>query len=222
MINFEALSKISYGLYVVCSGNRKQGSGFICNSVAQVTSEPIQLMVCCNKNNYTAKVIAGSGVLSVSVLPQTVSSEIIGTFGYKSGQDTDKFKDFEVRYGIEDVPVLVTEAIATLECKVMQTVDAGTHLLYICEVAEATLLNDLEPITYEYYHKVKKGLSPKNAPTYVDESKKQASASSSERHRCMVCGYIYDDAENEIPFSALDDDWVCPVCGVPKSEFEKI
>jgi flavin reductase (DIM6/NTAB) family NADH-FMN oxidoreductase RutF/rubredoxin len=222
MINYKALSKISYGLYVVCSGNKKQGNGFISNSVVQVTSNPVQLMVCCNKNNYTAKVIAGCGNLSISVLPQTVSPEIIGTFGYKSGRNTDKFKDFKILYGIEDVPVLVTDAIATLECKVKQTVDAGTHLLYVCEVTEATLLNDLEPITYEYYHEVKKGLSPKNAPTYVEESKKQVSDPVLERHRCPVCGYIYDDAENDIPFSALDDDWVCPVCGVPKSEFEKI
>jgi len=222
MINLDSLSKISYGLYVVCSGNKEHGNGFICNSIMQVTSKPVQVMVCCNKDNYTAEVIARSGVLSVSVLPQTVSQKIIGTFGYKSGRDTDKLKDFEVRYGFEDVPVLLTEAIATLECKVKQTVDAGTHLLYVCEVLEAILINDFEPITYDYYHKVRKGVSPKNAPTFVDESKEQVSSPASERHRCLVCGYIYDDAENDIPFTALDDDWVCPVCGVPKSEFEKI
>lgn len=222
MINYKALSKISYGLYVVCSGDKNRGSGFICNSVVQVTSNPVQLMVCCNKKNYTAKEIARCGVLSISVLPQTVSPEIIGIFGYKSGQDTDKFKDFEVRYGTENMPVLVTEAIATMECKVKQTVDAGTHLLYVCEVAEAALLNNLEPMTYDYYHKVKKGLSPKNAPTYMEEPKKQVSDTVLEKHRCLVCGYIYEDAEHETPFSALDDDWVCPVCGASKSEFEKI
>ena len=227
MINHQALSKISYGLYIVCSGDKEAGNGFVCNSVTQISSNPVLIMVCCNKNNYTAEVIAQKKVLSVSVLPQTVSQGIINTFGYRSGRDIDKLKDFDVRYGINDVPVLTSEAIATMECDVKQTIDAGTHLLYICEIKEATLISDLAPITYDYYHKVKKGTSPKNAPTYVDEStveesNSQVSTKTSEKYRCQVCGYIYDDAENDISFAALDDDWVCPVCGVPKSDFEKI
>lgn len=172
MINYDALFKISYGLYVVCSGNKTKGNGYIANTVMQVTAEPVQVAVCCNKNNYTAELIARSGMLSVSVLPQTVSPEVIGTFGYQSGRDIDKLNGFNIRYGVNDVPVLLTDAIATLECNVKQTIDVGSHLLYICEVADATLLNDNDSITYDYYRKVKKGVSPKNAPTYVDESKK--------------------------------------------------
>jgi len=37
--------------------------------------------------------------------------------------------------------------------------------------------------------------------------------------RCSVCGYIYDEAREEVPFAALPDDWTCPVCGAPKSAF---
>jgi len=48
--------------------------------------------------------------------------------------------------------------------------------------------------------------------------------------RCTVCGYIYDeeegDPENDIErgtkFDELPDDWVCPLCGAPKDQFEKI
>ena len=51
-----------------------------------------------------------------------------------------------------------------------------------------------------------------------------------DKYKCIVCGYIYDpaigDPDNEVKpgvaFSALPDDWVCPECGAPKSEFEKI
>lgn len=47
---------------------------------------------------------------------------------------------------------------------------------------------------------------------------------------CTVCNYIYDeklgDPDNGIepgtPFSELPDDWVCPMCGAPKSEFQKL
>ena len=222
MINYEALFKISYGLYVICSGNKEKGNGFVGNTVMQVTSYPMQIAVCCNKNNFTAELIAQTGVLSVSILPQTVSPTVIGTFGYKSGRDIDKLKDFEVRYGIQDVPVLLTDAIATLECKINQAIDSGTHYVYICEVTDATLLNDSDPITYDYYRKVKKGVSPQNAPTYVDESKKET-APTSEKHRCLVCGYVYDDAENDIPFAELDgDDYECPVCQANKGKFVKI
>ena len=48
-----------------------------------------------------------------------------------------------------------------------------------------------------------------------------------QRYICDVCGYIYDPAvgdeeggiEPGVPFEALPDDWVCPVCGVGKESF---
>lgn len=49
-------------------------------------------------------------------------------------------------------------------------------------------------------------------------------------YKCLVCGYIYDPAQGDLdgdippgtPFEALPDDWVCPVCGAGKDQFEKI
>ena len=51
-----------------------------------------------------------------------------------------------------------------------------------------------------------------------------------DKYRCTVCGYIYDpeegdptqDIEAGTSFEELPDDWVCPVCGAPKSDFEKV
>ena len=50
-----------------------------------------------------------------------------------------------------------------------------------------------------------------------------------EKWKCQVCGYIYDPAIGDIehgigagtPFESLPDDWVCPICGVPKDQFVK-
>jgi len=50
------------------------------------------------------------------------------------------------------------------------------------------------------------------------------------KYVCKVCGYIYDpatgDPDNgvpaETPFEKIPDTWVCPACGVPKSEFEPV
>lgn len=42
------------------------------------------------------------------------------------------------------------------------------------------------------------------------------------KYICNVCGYIYDDEKEEVKFENLPEDWTCPVCGVPKSEFTKM
>lgn len=51
---------------------------------------------------------------------------------------------------------------------------------------------------------------------------KKNDATGSKKFRCTVCGYIYYEALEKIKFADLPDDWVCPLCGVPKSEFEEV
>lgn len=49
-----------------------------------------------------------------------------------------------------------------------------------------------------------------------------------EKYVCNTCGYVYDpvagdpesNIETGIPFGALPDDWVCPQCATPKTDFE--
>lgn len=40
------------------------------------------------------------------------------------------------------------------------------------------------------------------------------------KYVCSICGYIYDEAKESVPFDDLPDDWKCPLCGAPKSEFQ--
>lgn len=233
MINVEALFKVSYGLYVVCSGDKNRGNGFISNTVFQVTSSPARFASCCNKDNYTAEFIKESGAFSVSVLHQDTPSDIFGRFGYKSGRDNNKLEGMRVQYGETGVPILLDEAIAFLECRVVQTHDVGTHWLFIGELVQSEVVDDsMEPITYLHYREVKKGLAPKNAPTYVDKSllEKKATKSKFKKFKCTACGYVFDeetgDPSNGIDpgtlFSDLPDDWVCPVCGTEKEDFIEI
>ena len=42
------------------------------------------------------------------------------------------------------------------------------------------------------------------------------------KYKCLACGYIYDEEKEEIKFEDLPENWVCPLCGVPKSMFEKV
>jgi len=84
-------------------------------------------------------------------------------------------------------------------------------------------------MTYAYYHQIKGGKSPKTAPTYIKEESEPKKTATSGKYRCKVCGYIYDPDKGDpdsgvrpgTAFDALPDTWACPVCGAPKSEFEK-
>ena len=225
MIDYEALFKISYGLYIVSSGDKNKGNGFISNTVFQVTAEPAKFAACCNKNNYTAQFIRKKGAFSVSVLHKDTSPDIFGRFGYKSGKDLNKIEGMEVRYGETGVPIILNDAFAFLECKVVQTFDVGTHLLFIGELVQSEILNDtLEPLTYLYYRQTRKGVAPKNAPTYIDPSRLQQKAGGSafRKYKCTACGYIYDEEKEGKKFTELPSDWVCPVCGTAKEDFIEI
>lgn len=222
MIDYNALYKVSYGLYIVCSGSREYGNGYISNTVFQVTSDPPRFATCCNKENHTAELIKASGFYSVSVLQQDAGALTIGTLGYKSGSDTDKLKGMKIRYGETGVPIVLDDALAFLEFKVVETLDVGTHLMFIGELIHSEVLDDkAEALTYLHYRKVKKGEAPKNAPTYIDKSKLKKAAPQGDfaRYECPACGYIYDEEKEGVKFDDLPDDWVCPVCGEEKSEF---
>ncbi len=43
-----------------------------------------------------------------------------------------------------------------------------------------------------------------------------------EKWVCVICGYVYDDNVEAVPFSKLPEDWVCPLCSVGKDQFEKL
>jgi len=225
MINYEALFKISYGLYIVSSGSKDYGNGFISNTVFQVTSQPPKFAACCNKDNHTAEVIGSTGSFSVSMLHEDAAAGIIGTFGYKSGKEINKMEGMELKYGETGVPIVLNEAIAFLECRVVETIDVGTHLMFIGELVQAEVLDEsLEPLTYLYYRRVKKGVAPKNAPTYVDKSKLEKKPAEGEyaKYECAACGFVYDEEKEGKKFDEMPDDWVCPVCGAEKDDFYKL
>lgn len=172
MINIEALFKISYGLYIVSSGDKAKGNGFISNAVFQVTSEPPMFAASCSKNNFTCNMIDKHQAFAVSILNQQVQPEIIGRFGFKSGNAINKLDGMDVKYGMTGVPILLNDSIAYLECKVVEKFDVGTHIIFIGELVDAQILKESgEPMTYDFYRKTRKGIAPKNAPTYIDKSK---------------------------------------------------
>ena len=168
-MNTEALYKLSYGVYVVCSKKGNRLNGQIANTVFQITSEPPTIAVSINKNNLTHEFITVSKVFTASILSQATPLSFIGRFGWKSGRDTDKLEGINYRMGETQAPVVIDNAVAYLEARVIQEVDVGTHTIFIGEVVNADVLTEEACMTYEYYHQVKRGTTPKTAPSYIKE-----------------------------------------------------
>lgn len=234
-MNIEAFFKLTYGLYIITTKDDNKLNGYIANTAFQVTAEPSQIAISCSKNNLSCQMIQNSGIFSISVLKQNVSADIIGLFGYKSGSEINKFEHINYKTGKSGVPIVTDDCLAWFECKVNKTVDVGTHILFIATIEDNELLDKSgTPLTYAYYHEVKKGLAPKNAPTYIDESRLNKDTSGSEgklqKYRCLACGYIYDpelgDEDSGIApgtaFEDIPDDWICPTCGSTKDMFTPV
>jgi flavin reductase (DIM6/NTAB) family NADH-FMN oxidoreductase RutF/rubredoxin len=227
----KTLHKISYGLYVVCSKNNEKINGQIANALFQITSEPPTIAVSINKQNLTHEYIQKSKCFTVSVLSEETPLTFIGNFGFKSGRDIDKFKEAKYKLGKNKVPLILDYTLACIEASLIDRVDVGTHTIFIGKVTDAEILTDANPMTYEYYHKVKGGFSPKTAPTYSSSLDKEIKKEEEkmDKYVCKVCGYVYDpekgDPSNGVEpgtkFEDIPDDWVCPVCGASKADFEK-
>jgi len=168
MMNVKALYKLSYGLYVVCSRKGNRVNGQIANTVFQITSEPPTIAVSINKQNLTHEFIMKSKVFTASVISQDAPLSFVGHFGFKSGRDIDKFEGINYELGETKAPLVLDHTLAYLEAKVIQDVDVGTHTIFIGELVGAENIKEGEPMTYAYYHQVKRGTTPKTAPGYIE------------------------------------------------------
>lgn len=209
-MNTKALRDISYGLYAIATELDGKKYGCIVNTVFQITSVNPMICVSVNKNNATHDAIKAAGRFSAAILSDDTDPKVIGTFGFRSSKDTDKFEG-TIHSMVGGVPVVKEAVTGYLVCEVVSFVDAETHSLILGRVVEAEKFTNLHPMTYEYYHNVIKGKAPKNAPTYVEEKPQESAAS----YVCDICGYVYEG-----DFSKAPDNYVCPICKADKSHFK--
>jgi len=236
-MNQDALFKITYGLYILSASDGQRMTGHVSNTVFQITADPVRFAVASNKNNLTTELILKSNAFSISVLEQDVDLNFLGPWGFKSGRDIKKFEGLKYKIGQTGSPILLEKAVAYFECKLTKTIDTGTHILFIGDVIDMDVVNkSTTPLTYEYYRRVIKGISPKNSPTYIKdhdkvEAVKPTSVSAKKQlYQCTVCGLIYDPEEGDpdsgiapgTAFEDIPDNWTCPVCGVTKDDFKPI
>ncbi|MDY6786521.1 MAG: rubredoxin [candidate division WOR-3 bacterium] len=240
-MNVRTLYKVSYGLYIVSSKKGDKLNGQIANTVFQISNDPKTMAISINKDNFTHECITRTQYFTVSILSEDAPMPFIGTFGFKCGRDIDKFKD--VDYEIHEksgLPIVKDYTVGYIVLKVIDSIDVHTHTVFIGEIIDADILSDDPPMTYEYYHKMKGGKAPKSAPTHIDEeelkneenkdNEKETKETKMKKYKCTVCGYVYDPQKGDpdggidpgTAFEDIPDDWVCPVCGVSKDQFEEM
>lgn len=160
----QGLQYITYGLYIVTTSDGKMKNGMIVNTVFQVTAQPPQVAISVNKQSLTHEILRRSGHFAVMSLAQSATLPFIGIFGFRSGRTFDKFAKVPFTTEKTGCPIVTEHALSFIEARVQQTVDVGTHTIFVGEVIHAGVLNPTEkPLTYDYYHHVIKGKVPSGA-----------------------------------------------------------
>ena len=199
-VDATALFNIGYGLYVVTCHDGQKDNGLIVNTVTQVTNTPNRVAVTVNKLNYSCDVIAKTGKLNISTLSQDAPFKLFQCFGFQSGRVVDKFDGFKhIQRSSNGLLFLDKYTNAFISCKVINQLDLGTHIMFICDVTQCATLSKAETMTYTYYMQNVKPKPETDKKGYV----------------CKICGWVYEGAE-------LPEDLVCPLCKHGAADFEPI
>lgn len=205
-MNKKAMYKLSYGLFVVTAREWGKDNGCIINTAIQAASTPNQISICVNKDNLTHDMIMNTGIFTVSVISKEATFDLFKHFGFQSGKTVDKFADYTNCKRGENTLYYITEGTnAYISVKVTKTQDLGSHTMFIGEITDMEVLSDAPSATYEYYMNE---IKPKPQAVGTTESGQTV-------WRCTICGYEYVGEE-------LPEDFICPLCKHPASDFEKV
>ena len=206
MIEREAMYKITYGLFMLTTTDGQKQNGCIVNTVSMITDNPTRIVVFVNKANYSEELLKKTGVFNVSILTESTPFEIFKQFGFQSGRNVDKFEGGMYATSENGLYYLPEHTNAVLSGKVVDMLDYDTHTLFVAEVTEAKKLSDEKSVTYEYYQS---NIKPKPQAVKTEEP------SAKGKWVCKICGYVHEGDE-------LPDDFICPWCKHPASDFEKV
>ncbi len=202
----KAMYKLSYGLFVVTTEHDGKVNGCISNTAMQVTTDPNKIVIAVNKSNLTHDLMLASNKFNVSILSQEADFELFKHFGFQSGRDVDKFAGFtDCKLSGNGLPYITRGTNAWLSCWIDQTIDLGTHTLFIAFVTDMEVLSATPSCTYEYYQSE---IKPK--PQKVGTTPEGKTV-----WRCRICGYEYVGEE-------LPAGFICPLCKHPASDFDKV
>ena len=207
-MNKKVFRNLSYGVYVVSTLDGDKPVGCTANSIMQITSDPATIAISINHDNYTNSCIAKTGRFAVSILSEKSDPSLIGTFGFQSGREINKFDGVSHTFR-EDLPVL-EDSCGYIVCQVTDTMETSSHTVFLGTVLDGDVLDTFPAMTYAYYHNVIKGKSPKMLQLIFRKKICQKNRPTTQNWVCSVCGYIYD---GDIPFEDLPDDYTVRYAG---------
>ena len=145
---------MTYGLFVLTAKDGEKDNGCIINTAFQVSENPTRIAISCQKNNLTREMIGKTREFNLSVLTEETPFEVIRHFGMQTGRDINKFEncetDVRATNGIKYVPKYTN---AFFSVKVENSIDLGSHELFVGEITESKVLDNKPSCTYAYYHK---------------------------------------------------------------------
>ena len=198
----KAMYKLTYGLFVLTAQQDGRDNGCIINTAIQVTSDPQRIAIAVNKSGLTHDMIMATRRFTVSAISEKASFDLFRRFGFQSGRDVDKLAGFsQWKRGWNETAIITQGTNAFISAWVQETVDLGTHTLFIGGVTDMEVLDSAPSCTYAYYQE---HIKPKPQPA----------ADSKPAWVCSVCGYIYEGED-------LPADFICPICKHPASDFVK-
>ncbi len=206
----KAMYKLSYGLFVLTTKSGDRVNGCITNTAIQVASEPNQISFAINKSNFTHDLVMESKKVNISVISEAATFDLFKHFGFQSGKTVNKFEGF-ADYALAEngIPYITKGTNAYFSIDVTQTLDLGSHTLFIGTPTDMVVLSDVPSATYAYYQD---NIKPKPASAPAAENKLPEGV---HKWRCKICGYEYVGP-------VLPDDFICPICKHPASDFEMV
>ncbi len=201
-LNTKVTRNFSYGLFVLTAKDGDKDNGCIINTAIQAASDPLCVTIAVSKANYTHDMILKTGEFNISFLSEGVTFDTFKHFGFQSGRDVDKMAEISFKRSENGIAYITEGANAYMSCKVESTIDLGSHTMFIAKPLEGDIFDDKASCTYAYYFA---NVKPK--PEAKKEEKKG--------WICTICGYIYEG-------DPLPDDFICPLCKHPASDFKKL
>jgi flavin reductase (DIM6/NTAB) family NADH-FMN oxidoreductase RutF len=134
-----ALGRIPSGLFVVTARRGEEETGMLASWVQQCSFDPPQLSLAVKKERWLTSWLTTGAAFIVNVLDDT-QTDMIVHFGRGFARGEAAFTGLEVERC--EAGVVLSDALACLECRVESSVPAGDHDLYVARVVGGRLLNE--------------------------------------------------------------------------------
>lgn len=199
-MNTKALYNLTYGVYLLSANENGKDNACIINTAVQVAINPTRISIAAIKGNLTHDMILSTGEFNLSAITTDAPFSLFQHFGMQTGRDTDKFADFtDTARSKNGLLYLTKYANAFLSFKVTESLDLGSHTLFIAELTDGDVLSSNPCCTYSYYQTTIKANAPKPAVK--------------SGWKCKICGHVYEGSD-------LPADYICPLCKHGADDFE--